>query len=66
MYEHTLYCIHATIAELLRVYVVLPKVGAYEMPWSLLCFIVTAAATLSLGMLILKTSDKVKIFKYAY
>lgn len=61
-----IYCIHATIAELLRVYVVMPKFGEYEMPWSILCFLVTAAVTLTLGWLILKYSDKVKILKYAY
>ena len=61
-----IYCIHASIAELLRVYVVMPKFGKYEMPWATLCFLVTAAVTLLLSRLILKYSDKVKILKYAY
>ena len=61
-----IYCIHASIAELLRVYVVMPKFGEYEMPWATLCFLVTAAVTLLLSRLILKYSDKVKILKYAY
>lgn len=61
-----IYCIHASIAELLRVYVVMPRLGKYELPWSMLCFTVTAAVTLLFGWLILKYSDKVKILKYAY
>ena len=61
-----IYCIHATIAEFLRVYVVLPRFGKYEMPWSTLCFIATAASTLLLAWLIMKYSDKIKILKYAY
>ena len=61
-----IYCIHATIAELLRVYVVMPKFGQYEIPWSALCFAVTAAVTLLLGWLIMKFSDKAKILKNAY
>ncbi len=61
-----IYCIHASIAELLRVYVVLPKFGKYEMPWATLCFAATAVSTLLLGWLIMKYSDKVKILKYAY
>ena len=61
-----IYCIHATIAELLKVYVVIPKFGQYEFPWSALCFVTTAAITLLLGWLIMKYSDKVKILKYAY
>ena len=61
-----IYCIHATIAELLRVYVVMPKFGQYELPWSALCFAVTAAVTLLLGWLIMKFSDKAKILKNAY
>ena len=61
-----IYCIHATIAEFLRVYVVLPKLGRYEMPWATLCFAATAASTLLLARLIMKYSDKIKILKYAY
>ena len=61
-----IYCIHATIAEFLRVYVVLPKLGRYEMPWATLCFAVTAALSLLLARLIMKYSDKIKILKYAY
>jgi hypothetical protein len=61
-----IYCIHATIAELLRVYVVLPRFGEYELPWSALCFAVTAVSTLLLGRLIMKYSEKINILKYAY
>ena len=61
-----IYCIHATIAEFLRVYVVLPRLAKYEMPWATLCFIATAASTLLLAWLIMKYSDKIKILKYAY
>ncbi len=61
-----IYCIHATIAELLKVYVVMPRFGEYEYPWSLACFLVTAAITLLLSRLILKYSDKFRILKYAY
>lgn len=61
-----IYCIHATIAELLRVYVVMPRFGEYEMPWATMCFLLTAVVTLTFGWLILKHSDKIKILKYAY
>ena len=61
-----IYCIHASIAELLRVYVIMPKFGEYELPWSILCSAVTAAVTLLLGWLILKYSNKIKILRYAY
>ncbi|MBR6091167.1 MAG: hypothetical protein IKP86_14610 [Anaerolineaceae bacterium] len=61
-----IYCIHATIAELLRVYIIMPKFGKYEMPWATLCFAVTAVITLTAGWLIMKYSEKIKILKYAY
>ena len=61
-----IYCIHATIAEYLKVFVVIPKFGEYEMPWSTLAFIITAVVALVGGWLILKYSDKYKILKYAY
>ena len=61
-----LYCIHATFIEWLRIYVILPKFGEYEMPISLLCFFLTFAFSFSLGWLILKGSEKIKILKYAY
>ena len=61
-----IYCIHATIAELLKVYIVIPKFGQYEMPWSALAFAVTAVSTLLIGWLIYKYSEKIKILKYAY
>ena len=61
-----IYCIHASIAELLKVYVVMPKFGMYEAPWATLCFVATAAVTLLLAWLIMKYSNKVKILKYAY
>jgi surface polysaccharide O-acyltransferase-like enzyme len=61
-----IYCIHATVAEYLKVYVVIPKFGEYEMPWSILAFVITAVVSLGVGWLILKYSDKYKILKYAY
>ena len=61
-----LYCIHATFIECLRIYVILPKFGEYEMPISILCFFVTLAFSFGLGWLILKGSEKIKILKYAY
>ncbi|MBQ6504418.1 MAG: acyltransferase [Flexilinea sp.] len=61
-----IYCIHATIAELLRVYVILPKFGEYEMPWATLAFVVTAVVTLAGGWLIMKYSDRFKILKFAF
>ena len=61
-----IYCIHATIAECLKVYVITPRFGKYELPWSLVCFLVTAAVTLLLSRLILKFSDRFKILKYAF
>lgn len=61
-----IYCIHATFIEFLRVYIVMPKLGEYELPWSLLCFFATAAFSLLVGWLILKYSEKIKILKYAY
>lgn len=61
-----IYCIHATIAEFLRVYVVIPRFGEYELPWSALCFLATAVITLLAARLIMKYSEKVKILKYAY
>ena len=61
-----LYCIHATFIEWLRIYVILPKFGEYELPISLLCFFVTFAFSFGLGWLILKGSEKIKLLKYAY
>ncbi len=61
-----IYCIHATIAEFLKVYVVKARFGEYELPWSLACFFVTAAVTLLVSRLILKYSDRFRILKYAY
>ena len=61
-----IYCIHATFIEFLRVYVILPKFGEYELPWSLVGFFATLVFSLLVGWLILKYSEKWKILKYAY
>lgn len=61
-----IYCIHATFIEFLRIYVILPKFGEYELPISLLCFVGTLAFSMLTGWLILKGSKKIKILKYAY
>ncbi len=61
-----LYCIHATFIEWLRINVILPKFGEYELPISLLCFFVTLAFSFGVGWLILKGSEKIKLLKYAY
>ena len=61
-----IYCIHATFGEWLRVYIFTPRFGGYELPWSAVCFLITAAGTLLVSTLIMKYSDKVKILKYAY
>lgn len=61
-----IYCLHATFIECLRIYVILPKFGAYELPISLLCFFATLAFSFLFGWLILKGSEKFKILKYAY
>lgn len=61
-----IYCLHATFIEFLRTYVILPKFGNYELPWSLICFFATAAFSMLVSTLILKGSEKIKILKYAY
>lgn len=61
-----IYCIHATFIECLRIYVILPKFGEYEMPVSILAFVVTLVFSFGLGWLILKGSERFKILKYAY
>ena len=61
-----IYCIHATLAEIFRLYVIMPRFSEYELPWSLLCFVAVLGISLLLGWLILKGSEKIKILKYAY
>ena len=61
-----IYCLHATFIEYLRVYVILPKFGEYELPLSILCFLATFIFSFGIGWLILKGSEKIKILKYAY
>lgn len=60
-----IYCFHATFGEFLRVYIFTPRFG-YEFPASAVCFLITAAVTVGVSMLILKYSEKIKILKYAY
>lgn len=60
-----IYCFHATCCEFLRFYVITPRFG-YEMPWSTICFLITAACTLLVCRLIMKYSEKIKLLQYAY
>ncbi|MBQ9009622.1 MAG: hypothetical protein IJ088_09870, partial [Clostridia bacterium] len=61
-----IYCIHASIAEIFKVYVIKARYGMYEIPGSVLAFVATVVLTLLLANLIMKYSNRFKILKYAY
>lgn len=61
-----IYCIHGSVAEFIKVYVVKARFGSYEAPWSVFNFFATIVITLVLSKLIMKYSERLKILKNAY
>ena len=61
-----IYCFHQSFIVFLTTYIIYPKYGAYELPISLFCTLLTIVVTLAVSAVILLLSRKYKIFRYAY